>query len=118
MSTKHAPAPWSVYQYGTRPMVIDSGRDAVCECFTFPNRERGEADATLIAAAPDLLAALEEFARFADAYDAERRPGQPFFPDDHTVYAMHLGSGDYEITAGMLRAARAAIAKATAGSTP
>jgi hypothetical protein len=54
--SKHTPVPWRVIEYSADCFaVVGTGR-AICEIEDM-DRERGEADARLIAAAPDLLAA-------------------------------------------------------------
>lgn len=65
METKHTPGPWLVF---TNPIGVGVCVDAsdVAHCSGFDSkRSRGEeeANARLIAAAPDMLAALKEFLR-------------------------------------------------------
>lgn len=75
--------------------------------------EEHEANARLIAAAPELLEALEPFAKFAEHWDA-RPPGGLARNDEDEVYTIHLipGGPPASITLGHLRAARAVIRKA------
>lgn len=65
--TAHTPGPWKV--------AGDAGREQWCPitskggdvAFT-PNGKQGVADATLVAAAPDLLAALKDSVGFVEAW--------------------------------------------------
>ena len=98
-AAKHTPGPWWVC--GDRPgerrnmnatvrATLDgSTRTTVCRLGQNNNRPREWADADLIAAAPDLLAALERLLLSGDVRDAAEK--------------------------GALAQARAAIAKATGG---
>jgi hypothetical protein len=71
--SKHTPGPWSVFRqdgYATYIHAINEGDEintfqvASCHCATnrkyFPTRNEAEANARLIAAAPDLLEVLQE----------------------------------------------------------
>lgn len=87
MTDKHTPGPWHDIGIGTRhlisPSIDDDGKFAIASIF-FPNyhpdgltaaRVEQEANAALIAAAPDLLAALRAMLAAgpygnADAYNA------------------------------------------------
>ena len=92
---RHTPGPWRAQLWGNgrgRSYTVGPDpRGGVAVARKVPNA----ADAALIAAAPDLLEALQAMVeRFGDF-----APGRPFeFPADHPVVA-----------------ARAAIAKATGG---
>jgi hypothetical protein len=115
MSTfKHTPGPWvrigtTVYalmhdgwkrgfeQFKNR-FTVQVQRDREC------SEEEAEANARLIAAAPDLLEALRPFAELdmrPDGFD-KRDDSQPIYARDNSV-----------ITVGDVRRAVAAIAKAT-----
>lgn len=67
MTQAHTPGPWIEYglgrfsekQYGVRSMAVDGPDSDITDCITGPN---AKANARLIAAAPDLLEALEEAA--------------------------------------------------------
>ncbi len=72
--SKHTPGPWSVFTrdgYATYIRATNEGGKtdtfviASCECATirkyFPTRVEAEANARLISAAPELLAALKNF---------------------------------------------------------
>ncbi len=69
-TTKHAPEPWQIdsdTRSGLHTLVFDGSGDAVCDCAPGMGADdlavagaECEANARLIAAAPDLLAALEE----------------------------------------------------------
>ena len=98
MSTKHTPGPWDVRK-SSNPKNGTAWRDIVSLGGDFGPSYVGEAldvDARLIAAAPDLLAALEEIMGFS-----------PSFIDGRTHYVKITPS------AKSIRQARAAIAKAT-----
>lgn len=89
---KHTPAPWTIQEYGdddAPALVIHKGETENRVCFMATPGSYGdpaiiEADAHLIAAAPDMLAALKAVVTMRDR--------------------------------GAFEAARAAIAKATGGS--
>lgn len=100
MTTKHTPGPWRL-----RPLidntlaVYGSGEYDI----VFPKRGGPmDADARLIAAAPDLLKALKPIADIPEVFWRN-------YPDDRPI----MGWDNHKITAGHVRAARAAIAKAT-----
>jgi len=59
--TKHTPGPWAVADVG-EVVVCATGR-TLCDVYSSfgTGEEQADADARLIAAAPDLLAALEAF---------------------------------------------------------
>ena len=75
MTTTHTPGPWTITDgQNHRVYLINHGRDAVGE--TVYTDTRNPADARLIAAAPDLLAALKNILREHDALQmAEGRTG-------------------------------------------
>lgn len=58
MSTKHSPAPWSIKGELTRRTLKDGRNKSIVVI----ERWTSDADAALIAAAPDLLAALQSLA--------------------------------------------------------
>jgi hypothetical protein len=78
--SKHTPGPWTVEEYGddeTPALVIHRGETENRICFMATPGSHGdpaiiEADAHLIAAAPDLLEALQDIADGADAKDFVR----------------------------------------------
>lgn len=119
MNTKHTPGPWTLHPCNDgRPQAVDMGHEGesfvawtftvgkgetiVADCSAYSNGNRGrgyrrastrgevEANARLIAAAPDLLEALQKVLAFAE-----------------TPVSM---SADHD---GILAEVRAAIAKAT-----
>ena len=67
----HTPGPWSIWNFSDDPRHVAVGPDAgglaiadvvACNahgCYTAETESRGQANARLIAAAPDLLAALQ-----------------------------------------------------------
>ena len=87
MTTQHTPGPWVVcdYELGLKAISTPNIKH-------YPATEIDAADARLIAAAPELLAVLEEIVK---AIDFER------------------GASETEDAERLLIAARAAIAKAT-----
>jgi len=104
---QHTPGPWRVSTVGLmndggRAVVADDFRVAVVDCHTKFKRGEGwmaecdtrDANARLIAAAPDLLAALEKVAN-------------TYLPEDYREGCLERTLGDI---------ARAAIAKAKGGS--
>lgn len=61
MTTKHTPGPWRVARKVSNCVVARGGLDIIAQCDTIgeETRDTENANARLIAAAPDLLAALE-----------------------------------------------------------
>lgn len=82
-----APGPWTRENRRGRAIIIDADRNEVCEAFVAP---------ALIAAAPDLLAALREIVAEWDTQHAD---------EDHRT--------GYTLDTGGIAQARAAIARAT-----
>ena len=69
MTTQHTPAPWELRQSANGYWFIDYEQGG--ESYTLTKLECGEDDARLIAAAPDLLAALIELSNYVfDEYTA------------------------------------------------
>lgn len=67
MKTKHTPGPWWVQdntvQFAGGQLRVDSDDGAIAECGRYPNIDPElKANANLIAAAPDLLEALNALA--------------------------------------------------------
>ena len=90
---KHTPGPWN-YDRSGYSLYVNSGRELVTALSMDGKRlETSEANARLIAAAPDLLEALKSVIAWLDASD------ESAFSDSQ------------------LALARAAIAKATGGNT-
>jgi len=87
MNTKHTPGPWSINRYDTYDKDIVIREPGVRVDFDDVDQDEQEANARLIAAAPELLEALNAM---MDGYDESYTQDQP--PN---------------------KAARAAIAKAT-----
>ena len=85
----HSPAPWTIIQSSGQLAIWDATQDRVCYA-------EGAEDAKLMAAAPDMLTALEEIVAEWDTIHAEE--------DHRTGYTLD--------TAGIAMA-RAAISKAT-----
>lgn len=77
MSARHTPGPWRVIAYGidTGPQgaFVPFGGCGVCGCCGSPwmngEKDCDQADAYLIAAAPDLLEALESLVSFHESLD-------------------------------------------------
>jgi len=110
MSTKHTPGPWIYLYDGSGDFSVygvdgaEVGTAWSKDAHFMGNGEasyRNEANARLIAAAPELLEALEVLARL-DIADLGGRP------DDYPVY----GRNNSLISCGDVRKVRAAIAKA------
>ena len=97
MSAAHTPGPWYLNPHG---WVVQSTGDIVTRVEGSYNKE---SDARLIAAAPDLLAAL------AGCADALREAGKDFAQANKLAARPNL----YELHE---RSARAAIAKAKGGA--
>lgn len=92
---KHTPGPWRVFG-GTdddRGHVMTSDGYAVADCCldysSIPTREQLE-NARLIAAAPDLLAALKEIAEWTERYTT---PGHPISTVARAAIAKATGGG-------------------------
>ena len=83
----HTPGPWIAEKVGDRWMVSGEGGYLVCQATILPNKEMEEANARLIAAAPEMLEACILISR---------------------------GGGDSDLLTAQ-EAARAAIAKANGG---
>lgn len=103
MKTQHTPGQWSVASYGEQlRLVIKRGKLSLAEILTWSDGPESRAEATanarLIAAAPDLLAALEKALASIEGQAELLR---------------HCGAA-YGIGATLAQA-RAAIAKATGG---
>ena len=73
--TKHTPPPWRYYRgsYPVGPAIVPAKGPAIIsffnECPDLRSESEHEANARLIAAAPDLLAALEPFAHLAQVME-------------------------------------------------
>lgn len=71
---KHTPGPWVAHPFGDNCYEILAGDTTVCDVPDSPwNPDRVEHDARLIAAAPELLAALKRLVEYCDNhsdYDA------------------------------------------------
>lgn len=89
MTTKYTPGPWKA-NLETYPPDIASDAGDVAGCFETTEKEEQEANATLISAAPEMLAALQQAVARVELANAE---------------------GD-QILSAWLPEARAAIAKA------
>lgn len=68
---KHTPGPWTVVDQvavdGSCTTLVKGGDHVVCKSSARPKaRQKQDADAALIAAAPDLLAALQTMVRGMD----------------------------------------------------
>jgi len=101
VNSSHTPGPWYVGCHGLQIITIDAKRDEPNGLITevrlsgWCNEDEAKANARLIAAAPDLLTALEEMT--ADLIS-------------------HASLGLNENEVAMLRRAEAAIAKAKGGA--
>ena len=93
MNAKHTPGPWTAHPATHRI----SDRDGVIVTQSF-----SAADARLIAAAPDLLAALRALVEVAEGYEKSDTEAAE-------------DSGEEPYVAPRIKAARSAIARATGG---
>lgn len=85
---KHTPGPWQIADGESRRVyLINHGRDAVGE--TVYIETRNPADAKLIAAAPDLLEALESM---LDAFTDERWVAVPII--ERAKLAIYRATGE------------------------
>jgi hypothetical protein len=83
MSANHTPGPWAVIHSTVHPGMVEVfGPRIQVRGFTVATdidagtADRIEADARLIAAAPDLLAALKDLSRLADAIYVRMSDGE------------------------------------------
>jgi hypothetical protein len=90
MSTQHTPAPWSLGSNGATTKVIDADGKAVCMLTYRKDHWNGD----LIAAAPELLAALRAAEEWAE----------------------HIEDDESRVPVDVRLAMRAAIARATGGA--
>lgn len=97
--TNHTPGPWRVSKLGGEPMVYGpQGAQIVNMRDALVFADENEANARLIAAAPELLAVLQSFVNaWAEQIDKDKEVN---------------GSDAVDFIAGYLDDARAAIAKA------
>lgn len=116
---KHTPGPWFTNRQGRSTVYIEAPiRDGwlqeVAACGpTEAGQEQQEANARLIAAAPELLAALQAALAVIDDYLEYEHNGDPWTEDARAMGEMDID--DYQCD-GRLEAAREAIAKATGGA--
>jgi hypothetical protein len=107
-TSKHTPGPWEIrdLQTGHGPVLLNDRNKIVA---TFDTGGPNDADASLIAAAPDLLATLEAISTAWG--NLERKP----VPTKHPAYGTgetYLSPAGRMIAAELIEQARAAIAKA------
>lgn len=114
IENKHAPAPWNwdgpVWGYDPEqeaPWLIDAEGKSVLHGTI---RCSSEADARLIAAAPELLAALQSALAVIEDYRAYDHDGDPWKEDARLMGEMEIDDYDRD---GRLDAARALIDKVT-----
>ena len=115
--SKHTPGPWR-YQEGSDPYthIVRAGETGlgrfVVQCGQSRNGSE-EANARLIAAAPEMLEALRPLANYLAILETMGGPsgGKGMNGDDH-LWHVSSSAGDAVITFGDLQRARAAIAKA------
>ena len=65
MKTKHTPGPWRVYSDGATTYVVTAGKLRESDCIATVSKGK-EYRAALIAAAPDMLAALKRVAKWGE----------------------------------------------------
>ena len=96
-NSKHTPGPWSIYFNSRDDLVIRKMFTDGQESHSIARCHSGAANALLIAAAPDMLAALQGY---VDAFE-------------HHLITNTNGARDFDFTGHIAAQARAAIAKAT-----
>jgi hypothetical protein len=97
--TAHTPGPWSVQLGGyCRSVIHRAGHPDQVVANAYGNEETAAANAAIIAAAPELLAALERLANAVDAHCRDITTAALIELDDATINS------------------RAAISKATGGA--
>lgn len=117
MESKHTPGPWEARRdpshFGTLSSVVGGGdkpgrlnRELMVEVGGFGSLQTQEANTLLIAAAPELLEALEPFAVFAEAVVLCTSP------DKHEISIRVLGMDKRTLTAEHFHTALKAIKKA------
>lgn len=116
MEAKHTPGPWIHDQ--PENMVLAPQTDGTAKLIaqarsTHYPREVRDANARLIAAAPDLLAALQTALAVIDDYLEYEHDGDPWTEDAREMGEMDID--DYRRD-GRLESARAVILKATGGN--
>lgn len=107
METKFTPGPWVTYIED----VVYAGNRKIADCDSsnladrpLPANAEDKANARLIAAAPDLFAALAPFAMLLQEHNSAGLDDRPIF-----------GINNALITLGDLRRSATALAKATGG---
>jgi hypothetical protein len=93
MSTKHTPGPWHTGRNTVvrNTIVYDQSGNAICDCKTFHGKHReseGSANATLIAAAPQLLEALKLCHEQLSLYVADDKQS----PEDNEALTKAMGA--------------------------
>ena len=101
-NSKHTPGPWVVHPTAHHPAVrsvgtSDTGPRRICTVGSMNGNPVDKKNARLIAAAPDMLAALQGY---VDAFE-------------HHLITNTNGARDFDFTGHIAAQARAAIAKAT-----
>lgn len=86
MNTKHTPGPWKYVTRHDMHGVHDAMDNDICETFG----EEAEANARLIAAAPDLLADLQRAHRIINEFVAAHQ-GDEGAPDEVSAYNALVG---------------------------
>lgn len=110
MNTKHTPGPWT---YNGKARAVYAGPLSVANCTRnavgITDTDQSDANCRLIAAAPDLLAALRSTQELLDTVANWLSGDEGYFdPDELDATARQL--------AGEAMTARAAIAKATSAT--
>lgn len=97
---KHTPGPWTYRAYSTHPHHIIEAEDREGVAYTMDHEADSKANATLIAAAPDLLAALERLlnaeALVDDEYYAEIEAAE-----EQARAAIAKAKGEAKLSAGV-----------------
>jgi len=83
----HSPTPWRVTSNGASTKVVDAEEKAVCMITARKNIWNGD----LLAAAPDLLAALQGLLEYLDGYDLDYPESASIFDNARAVIAKATG---------------------------
>ena len=107
METNYSAGPWySEGDEGGAFVITDPRGYALCTRSPWPsNADESNANATLIASAPELVEALKPFSRLADAMSEQT-------PDIKADGRVVWGYNDADLTYGDFRRALAALSKA------
>jgi len=86
-SYPHSPTPWRVASNGASVKVVDAEEKAVCMITSRKNIWNGD----LLAAAPDLLSALDGLLEYLDGHDLDYPEAASIFDNARAVLAKATG---------------------------